>query len=166
MVDEAQARQERQNRNDVTDTAIILLIELLFVAVPFIIYTATFLNKGKFERFWEMPEWSFAATVLCGLTMTKFVTGILSHPANFRTARVGLFIVLVLLAGLLCLLVLWLVLDKTVPTEEQVAATGHAEKPLPSFLFWAQYVMLFVSLLAFILLGGAGELNKLRGESQ
>lgn len=164
MADEARAKQERQNSADITDTAIILLVELLFVALPFIIYMATFLNKGKFGRFWELPEWSFAATVLCGLTMIKFVTGILSHPVNFRTARVALFMILVLLVGVLSLVVLWLVLDKTVMPGDQSAAAGHAEQPLPSGLFWAQFGVLLLSLLAFILLGGAGEWNKLEGE--
>jgi ABC-type polysaccharide transport system permease subunit len=159
----AEGEGARRQRTAGTNTALVLIIELLFLALPLIIYGGIFGYKGRFSQLWALPEWSFAAVVLCGLTLTKFTSGILSKAEGFQMERVLLFIVIPLIVGVLSLLVLFFVLNETIaPANQQAGQAAAAEKPLPSWLFWAQLVIFLISLLCFILIGGTGEYNKIK----
>lgn len=123
----------------------VLLAEILFLVLPFIVSGIIFTYKGNPMRLLYMPEWSLAASVLFGQALVKYISGILSGQGyKFVEAEaVGLAISILIVAGLVpSLLVLSLVLVSDVPSNG---------------LATAQTILFILGLAAFIFFAGIGQ---------
>ena len=145
-----------RSRRDVVDTWIVLISDPLFVSVPFIVTGFVFWHAGKFRQFPEISEWAFAAAILTGQTITKFISGILGSRISIREPRVTFFITIVMVFGVVPSL---LVLVTNLLEKEVQGAVG---KPLSRGLIYAQLVMFVIAVVFYIILGGVGEYLKMR----
>lgn len=138
-----------------------LLIELLFVAMPFLVILTVLGFAGKAGRIWGMSEWAFAGVVLSGQAVTKFISGALAKKQR-GTGSEPLFIVLIAVAACVFIFFAGLVLYKIVETKE----AGSAPSELSSGLICWQLVFFGIGVLLFIIIGGAGELSRLIEEEK
>src|SRR5262245_4896390 len=83
-------------RRDRVDTRIVLSSDLLFVSVPFIVTAFVFWYAHKLPQFPEISEWAFAAAILTGQTITKFISGILGSRISIREPRVTFLVTIVM----------------------------------------------------------------------
>ncbi|MGI8548979.1 MAG: hypothetical protein ACR2M1_16935 [Gemmatimonadaceae bacterium] len=126
--------------------------ELLFVVLPLIVLLLVLGVKaqgaiGQPQGFWKLvltaPDWSFAAAVLFGQSIVKFVSGIAASPRRRPWSRIAYVVSLVmvlLLAPSLTVLAFMLIL------------------PLPPLWLQALQLMLFIfGVVCFVVLGGAGQ---------
>ena len=145
---------KREAGNKRTDAFLIQLIDLVFVAVPITIFSLVFWQKNMFPNFWVMPEWSFAATVLFGQTLTKLVSGAIENPLGFRAPRVGIFVAILVFMLIMSSAVLLLVLNQTV--------TASSATQLSRGLMVAQFVMLLLAIPSFFIIGATAEYNRMK----
>jgi hypothetical protein len=157
MTDQQIEAAAREIRNQRGDAVLIQFTELLFVAVPILVFSLVFWQKNTFYSFWEMPEWSFAATILFGQTLTKLVSGALAGPRGLRPARLGFLVTILIVFAIISSAVLLLVLTQT------IGASG--QQPLSRGLMIAQFVVLFIAIVSFLIIGGSAELNRMRHEA-
>jgi hypothetical protein len=151
--------RKSSSKKDRVDTWVVLISELLFVILPFIIIFMLFAYKGKIWQMLEISEWAFAAAVLSGQTLAKFISGILANYTNFREKRVTLYVVILivfLISPSLSILVLVLI---------EKEASGPTTNPLSIWLVYAQLFMFALAVIAYLVLGGVGELNKIKKDS-
>jgi uncharacterized Tic20 family protein len=141
--------QERRN------ALCLIMAEVLFFLLPFIIIGMVLFYGGNVRRLFYQPEWSLAASVLCGQAVVKLISGFLSRPyGDGRTAweKISLWITSVIVLCLApSLLILSLILT--------------AKKPSKALVI-SQVVFFFVGLLVFILFGWLGELLLALGGSK
>ena len=153
--EQAQAKK-REEKNQRLDALLIQFTELLFVAVPILVFALVFWQKNRMSSFWEMPEWSFAATVLFGQTLTKLVSGALAGPEDLRSARLGFLVGLLIVLAILSSAVLLLVISETVAASTQ--------NPLSRGLMVMQFVVFLIAGVLFFIIGGSAELNRIKHE--
>jgi hypothetical protein len=127
--------------------------ELLFVALPFIVYFIVLWAKGDFGHFFYMPELSLASAVLLGQAIARFIAGILvaARTAKKSTAAddkqghdlVVLFLTFAIVLGLVPVLVV-LVLVVIAPERS-------------TNLAWAQGILFMWTVVLYAVLAGMGQ---------
>ncbi len=105
---------ERRVVRNSTDSLCVVGAEALFIVLPFVVIAIVLLQKGELAKFAYMPEWAIAASILTGLSLVRFTTGLLHANAEVETfawERVMLvFSLIVIFALVPSLLILALVL--------------------------------------------------------
>src|SRR5436853_2483670 len=158
MTNDKAAAEARKRNKEYSRTWVTLIIELLFVAAPFIVILIVLILSGKSNRFWQISEWAFAGVVLAGQGITKFLFGKLTQKSRGESARTDL-IVLITLFGALLTFCTGVVLYKIVASKEAIESANH---DLSTGLVYWQIGFFLIGVLMFIILGGAGELAKIR----
>ena len=133
----------------------VLFADLLFILLPLIILALMFGLRGKLLQLLSSPEWSFVAAILCGQALVRFVSGIMAD-FKFQEQRVTMFVALLVVLGIMpSIVVLVLVLSEVVAQEPSAS-------PLPLGLTYAQLISFVIAVVAFVVLGGTGELNRMK----
>lgn len=129
------------------DVVVALGPELLFAALPFIVFAIVLWAKGNLGHFFYMPELSLASAVLLGQAIARFTAGVL---VAIRTAKKGSheFVVLILTFALVLGLVPVLVVLVLV-----LMAPGPNTN-----LAWAQGVLFMWTIILYAVLAGMGQL--------
>lgn len=125
------------------DTLLSLLAELLFIILPLLVWGFVFtLHQGKdLAQLVHTPEWSFAASILFGQGLVKFVAGVTKARA-LVWERVAAVVAACIVLGLIpSLTVLALIMITATPQPELIAA---------------QLVLFALSVVGFVALGGIG----------
>ncbi len=127
-----------------SDAIIGVTSEVLFVILPLFVLALVSIHKSA--SFWDFlctPEISFAAAILFGQSIVKFVSGI--SVANARSwERVAL-----LVSGIIVLFL--------VPTLIILSLLMTSVKP-EIWIVWAQIILFILSIATFIIMGGLGSL--------
>ncbi|HEX8072823.1 MAG TPA: hypothetical protein VF546_22950 [Pyrinomonadaceae bacterium] len=133
-----------------------LIMELIFVFFPFIVYIFVMIRQGRAHAFFSLTEWAFAATLLFGQTIVKFLLGLMSGQAPKNPIKPVFVTVLILMLGFVpSFLVLVFVL-----LAGEGGNKGAAAEPavwFPNGWVVAQLVMFGFAVAAYIYFGGAGE---------
>jgi hypothetical protein len=74
-------------------------VELLFILLPFLVYGIIFTINNTPANLLQLPEWSFATSILFGQTIVKFVSTITSKRFTTKSERVALIVALLLVLG-------------------------------------------------------------------
>lgn len=131
------------------------LPELLLSVLPLVVMSIALADSGAGGgSILASPEWAFAASVLFGQTVVRFIAGI-TQSRRGNTAIVMLCVAAVLVLGLVPSLV---VLAFAVSHHE---STRH----VPVFLVTMQICLFLLSCGVFLVLGSLGEVL-LHGESR
>ena len=128
------------------DVVVALGPELLFAALPFIVFAIVLWAKGNLGHFFFMPELSLASAVLLGQAIARFTAGVLVGIRKAKKGRhepVVLFLTFALVLGLVpVLVVLVLVLMAPEPTTN---------------LAWAQGILFLWTACLYAVLAGVGQ---------
>jgi TRAP-type mannitol/chloroaromatic compound transport system permease small subunit len=150
-----------QKKKEYSRTWVTLIIELLFIAVPFVVILIVLILSGESSRFWQISEWAFAGVVLAGQGLTKFLSGKLAQKSRGRGSATH-WVVLITLIGALLTFFAGVILYKIVESKEAVkSASAHLSSGLVDW----QLTFFIIGVFIFIILGGAGELAKIREEN-
>jgi hypothetical protein len=112
-----------------------ILAEYLFILLPLIVLALVRFFRGSFANVWSTPEWSFAASVLFGQTIVKFVSGVTNLDYRVSWQVVGLSVTIMIVLGLVPALV---VLSFALVAEQQTLSLAVAQLVLfgvATFLF-------------------------------
>jgi hypothetical protein len=124
----------------------VVAAEALFILLPFIVIAIVFSCNGQFSKVLYMPEWAIAASILIGLSLTRFTSGLLqgdAEAAAYSWERVMLIFTLVIVFAFVpSLLILSLVLVSEVPSHS---------------LATAQIVLFLLGLFLSVALGWTGQ---------
>jgi hypothetical protein len=73
---------------ELTTAGVVVVLgpELLFAALPFIVFAIVLWAKSDLGRFFYMPELSLASAVLLGQAIARFTAGVLAAITTARTA--------------------------------------------------------------------------------
>lgn len=133
----------------------ILIAEMLFIILPLIVTGIVLRVRGHLTSLLDSSEWSFAAAILFGQALTKFVSGLVSGKIGLQWQRVVLVFTLVIVIGLVpSLTILTLVLVN----EPNSGGT------IPQCLRWTQLLFFVLGVGGYVILGGVGELALARTE--
>jgi len=137
--------------NETINTFVGILSELLFVLLPLLVLAFVSVHKG--DTLWQFisaREISFAAAILFGQTVVKFVSGISVSGENIWE-RIALVVSLLIVLGL-------------VPSMIILALIMTSNNP-GSWLVWTQLFFFLLSVCIFFVLGGVGHIALKRGSS-
>jgi hypothetical protein len=123
-----------------------ILIEVFFAILPLFVLASFWPDhaQGHPRNFWWGPEVSMTACILYGLTVSRFIMGIIHSGTRGTAASVApraAALALVPILGLIASIVL--IAKLSVETDSWI------------LLIW-QYANLFLSILSFLILGGYG----------
>lgn len=135
--------EEHATEPSTTDTLLAVVADLLVVLLPLGVLLLVHLlaPEDAEETLFTFPEWSFAAAVLFGHTVVKFVSGIVRQGGG-SWERLSFVATAVLVLGFVPSLVVMVL----VVTREHV----------PILLAISQLVLLLLGMLTFLVLGGVG----------
>ncbi|MDQ1591607.1 MAG: hypothetical protein QOG71_2234 [Pyrinomonadaceae bacterium] len=143
MTNRKEAALEQPNNRDASiNTHCLLLAEVLFIILPFIVTGIVFSYQGVPLKIIYLPEWSLASSVLMGQALVKYISNILSSKGqrNLHWERVALSLSALIVFGLApSLLILSLIL---------------VTDPFSKGLAISQIVLFLLGLLAFFFFGG------------
>lgn len=139
-----------------TQAKVTLAIELLFVVIPFGVFFIVLALHDKTSRLWELTEFSFAGIVLGGQGVTKYISGALAKRKT--NAKSEPYALLISVAAVVLIFLAGIVLYRIVEVRE--AMEGH----LSMGLIICQILIFLGGIVIFILLGGAGEVARIRFE--
>lgn len=142
-------------------TWVTLITELLFVAIPFVVIFIVLTLHDKKIKMLEMSEFAFAGIVLGGQAITKYVSGALAKRHTDATSRPRVTL-LIATASSILIFFAGFILYRIVEIRETVEPVGH----LSLGLITSQIVIFVVGIILFIILGGSGELARIRYEKQ
>ncbi len=145
-----------ENQKAYQQAKVTLIIELLFVVVPFGVMFIVLSLNGKTGHMLQLSEFSFAGIILAGQALTKYISGALAKRRTDNNAPS--YSVLISVAAGLLILFAGLVLYRIVEIKEV------SESDLSTGLMIWQGVIFVVGILMFIFLGGAGEVATIRYE--
>lgn len=132
-----------------------LLAEIVFAALPLLVVSAVMAELREPTRLFASPEWSFAAAILFGQSIVRFMTGF-AHGGRAKPGPVALAVSLVIVLGLTPSL---MVLSAILRAE---AAPGHG---VPGgWIVGFQVLFFAASVATYLLLSSVGEAWRLREE--
>jgi len=126
-------------RKKLLDIKASLAAELLFTFLPFLVIFLVLAYTQEIPRMLYLPEWSFAAAILSGQAIVKFILGLLEFGDRVNLGIVALVVtatIVVILAPSLVVLSLILV-------------TGSS----PTWLAIMQIVLFVLAVVLFLFLG-------------
>jgi hypothetical protein len=136
-----------------------LFIELSFVAFPFVVIFIVLVLHDKTSRILEISEFSFAGIILGGQGITKYVSGALAKKKAGDASRPHITMLIAVVSALL-LVFATIILYRIVEVRETIEPAGQLSRGL----IICQIVILLIGTLMFIILGGSGELARIRSE--
>jgi len=125
-----------------------LIAEIVFAMLPLLVIFLVLLQFHKAPDLWSSPEWSFAAAILFGQSIVRFMSGF-AHGGHARPGPVSLAIALIIVLGLTPSL---LVLSGILTAE----IGGKGEAPAP-WLVGGQVVLFVSSVLTYLIFGAISE---------
>ena len=118
------------------------IVEVLFVFLPFIILSIVYMNQGKFSEIFSISEWSFASSILAGQTIIKITHGF----SRQKMLRFHIFL------GILAMILIFILLPSMT-----ILILILTSSPVSNGLLLAQLILFIISLLTFIIVGGAAQ---------
>lgn len=139
--------KDQEHRN----TLCVVLTDMLFVLLPFIVTGIVLSSKGKFFEFIIQPEWALAASVISGQAIVKCMAGYLSTGESAWQKITLLITAAIVLCFTPSLLVFTLIVN-----------SDQTQASIP--LLRLQVIVFFVGLLVFLISGWLVE--KLRSDAR
>jgi hypothetical protein len=127
------------------DVRATLTSDIIFTLLPIVVIVVVFTHYKGFLSVFRSPEFAFAAAVLFGQTIVKFIR--ISRPPDVLVGKLGLIQSLLVVVGLCPTLLVLLFL---------LAAEINATEP-SKILMVSQMVLLFVSIIVYIVFGEIAE---------
>ncbi|HHS99449.1 MAG TPA: hypothetical protein ENK73_01200 [Thiomicrospira sp.] len=124
-----------------TNAYFILLSEYLFILVHFVVIIIVKAYSGALQTLYEIPDWSFAASVLWGQTIVKLVAG--GSAGTVIWQRVTILISGIVVLGL-------------IPSLVTLTIMLIAENP-PVFHVYLQLTLFTMSSIIYLLVGSVGQ---------
>jgi hypothetical protein len=138
-----------------TQALLVVISELCFVALPFVVYSIVFAYLGRITKLFTISEWAFAAVLLLGQALAKFFTMLMSGRKPKITGKPLIVFVLTLVFGLIPSVIVLIFVLLSSETE------SGAQPPLgawfPSSLTVAQVLLFVLAVFVYFLLVGANE---------
>jgi hypothetical protein len=123
-----------------------LAAELVFAFLPLLVILLVFYRAGRAGDWVYSTEWAFAAAILFGQSIVKFMSG-LSRGGRAAAGPVALTLALLLVFGLVPALFI-LTVSLTTPQGEQPLSVGFTV---------AQIALFVAASAAYLILGTIGE---------
>lgn len=93
--------KSKEDSSSFSKERLIIISELLFVLVPFIVITIIHLSTGNFSDLIYTADWSMAAVILYGQTIVKLILGFASYEDSSNWRLIGLYSALIIVFGLI-----------------------------------------------------------------
>ncbi|PWB55996.1 MAG: hypothetical protein C3F13_02745 [Anaerolineales bacterium] len=123
---------------------ILIIAELLFIILPFIVIGIISFSKGEFSAFFRIPEWSLASSILVGQTIVKLISGLVSKPRKIAWENTALILSIIIVLILVpVLIILSLIMTTDTPS---------------AWLVIAQIIYFFLSATLFYAGGSIGQI--------
>jgi hypothetical protein len=133
-----------------------LVAEVVFAMLPMLVVSVVLFQLGEPKRILSSPEWSFAASILFGQSVVRFMTGF-AHGGRARPGPVALAVTLIIVLGLTpSLMILSAIL--------RADFGGHATQQPERLIQGAQMLFFAISAATFLVLSAIGEAWRLREE--
>jgi hypothetical protein len=133
-----------------------LLAEVVFAMLPLLVVFVVLSVFHKYQRVLASPEWSFAAAILFGQAIVRFMTGF-AHAGRAKPGPVALAVALVIVLGLTPSLMILSAILK--------ADFGGPSPEEPEMWIQIVQVVLFVlSAGTYLTFGALGEIWRMRTE--
>jgi hypothetical protein len=120
-----------------------LFAELFFTLLPILVLLIAFKYKSAPQNILFVTDWAFAAAVLSGQTIIKFISGLLK--SGFR---INLGVIALIISGIFVFLL--------TPSLEVITLLVTSASP-PIWLSQLQLGLFFASIVVFLLLGNLSE---------
>ena len=134
-----------------------LLAEVVFAVLPLLVVSVVMAELHKPGRIVSSPEWSFAAAILFGQSIVRFMTGF-AHGGRAKPGPVALAVSLIIVLGLTpSLMVLSAIL------RAEAAGMGH-DGP-EGWIAWIQILFFAASAVTYLGLSAIGEAWRKREKS-
>jgi cytochrome c oxidase subunit IV len=138
----ANSKPEDKNGDNYTNAFIGVFADILFILLPLLVIALVSIHKcSTLWNFLSSPEISFAAAIMIGQTIVKFVSGVSVYGANIWE-RIAVMVA--------AMIVIFLV-----PTLIVLALIMTSVAPAP-WLVWTQLIYFILSVLLFATLGSIG----------
>jgi hypothetical protein len=136
-----------KSESNTADVFVALGPELLFAALPFIVFAIVLWAKGDLGHFLYMPELSLASAVLLGQAIARFTAGALVVTRTIKKPRPEPVILFLTFANVLGLVPVLVVLVLTLMA------------PVPKTnLAWAQGILFIWTIVLYTVLAGVGQM--------
>ena len=122
---------------------LIIYGEIFFALLPFIIIVFASVQNRDIGALWYGSELSLAATILSGQALVRFVSGLIKFEGRKNWQKASCWVVAILFLPIICL--------------TNFSVLRFADKP-SSFYYVLQSVLFILSLVVFVIFGGAGQL--------
>jgi hypothetical protein len=133
-----------------------LLAEVVFATLPLLVVAVVLKEFQKSPYALRSPEWSFAAAILFGQSIVRFMSGF-AHGGHARPGPVSLAVTLIIVFGLTPSL---LVLSAILTSE----FGGQAAREPALWMVVAQIVLFVLAAVTFMVFGAIGEAWRLQEE--
>jgi hypothetical protein len=146
-----------------TQALLVVISELCFVALPFVVYLIVFSYLGRLTKLFTISEWAFAAVLLLGQSLAKFSTMLMSGRKPKITGKPLIVFVLTLVFGLIpsVIVLIFILLSSETESGAQPASPGAW---FPNSLSAAQVLLFVLAVLVYFLLVGANEYAHAEGK--
>jgi hypothetical protein len=127
------------------DTAALLYLssEFIFILLPIVILTVVRILEGQYLSIIINYEWSIAAIILFGQSITKLTSGISNTSNKARWQVTALLISVIIVIGLI---------------PSTVVLLDFMNNEYPSQVsIWLQPIIFLISSVCFFLIGGVGQ---------
>lgn len=139
-------RNKKKNKffNKITDVNAALIAEIIFTLLPLIILFIIFSYVRQPLQIFHMTEWAFAAAILSGQIIVKFITGLIKSGKPFRLG---------VIASIIAIIIVFLLAPSL------VILTLITVSPEPVWWLSISQIALFIlAVIVFFLLGKTSEL--------
>jgi len=121
-----------------------IVAEFSFVLLPLLVIAILHAAESRICNIFYAPEWSFATSVLFGLTIVKLIMGVAAREHSFHWQFIGLTAALLLVFGL-------------VPSLIVLSVVFRASQPSLGFAI-AQLFLFLISTVSFFIFGTIGQM--------